>query len=46
MACTSRLNHELKKKMEKAAKNATSPVELLRAKCLSRGANGIKGLSR
>lgn len=46
MAATGRMNHELKRKAKEAEKNATDPVELLRCKCLQRGANGIKGLAR
>lgn len=33
-------------KASKAAEQATDPVEKLRQQCLSRGANGIKGLGR
>jgi hypothetical protein len=46
MACTSRLNNELKQKAEKLKQTAKNPVELLRAHCLARGASGIKGLGR
>lgn len=46
MAATGRLNHELMRKAKEAEKGATDPVELLRCKCLQRGANGIKGLAR
>lgn len=46
MAATSRHQAELKKKAELAIKTSDDPVEILRAKCLARGANGIRGLSR
>ena len=46
MACTNRGNRELMQKYEKMKKSAGSPVELLRAHCLARGASGIKGLGR
>jgi len=46
MAATNRMNHELKRKAKEAEKDAKDPVELLRCKCLQRGANGIKGLAR
>lgn len=46
MAATGRMNHELKRKAKEAEKNCSDPVELLRCKCLQRGANGIKGLAR
>ena len=46
MAATARHQAELKKKAELAIKTTTDPIELLRAKCLARGANGIRGLSR
>ena len=46
MACTARLNKELKEKYEKAKKTAKTPIEYLRCQCLSRGAAGIKGLGR
>lgn len=46
MTCTARGNRELKAKMEKLKKTAKTPIELLRATCLARGASGIKGLGR
>ncbi|XP_050400193.2 calcyphosin-like protein isoform X2 [Patella vulgata] len=46
MACTQRTNKEMKMKAQKEYAKATDPVEKLRLACLSRGANGIKGLAR
>ena len=46
MAATSRHEYEMKMKCKKAATKTTDPVELLRLKCLERGASGIKGLGR
>ena len=46
MAATPRLEQELKRKVDKELKTVTDPVERLRLKCLSRGANGIKGMGR
>ncbi len=46
MAATSRMNRDLMQKSQKALKNAKTPIEYLRAQCLSRGASGIKGLGR
>jgi hypothetical protein len=46
MAATSRHQNELKRKAEKAYNTTENPIEKLRAACLMRGANGIKGLSR
>ena len=46
MAATGRMNHELQRKAKEQLKDCTDPVELLRLKCLARGAQGIKGLSR
>ena len=46
MAATTRHQEELKKKAEKALLTATDPIEKLRASCLARGANGIRGLAR
>ena len=43
---TSRHEEELKRKALAASVTATDPIELLRAKCLARGANGIRGFSR
>ncbi len=45
MAATARHQEELKRKANLAVKTATDPVEQLRAKCLARGANGIRGLA-
>ena len=36
----------MKQKAMKTLQTATDPVEILRAKCLARGANGIRGLAR
>lgn len=46
MAATARHQEELKQKAMKAIKTSADPIEILRAKCMARGANGIKGLSR
>jgi Ca2+-binding EF-hand superfamily protein len=46
MTTTDALERDLKMKSQKALSEATDPVEVLRLKCLSRGANGIKGLGR
>lgn len=46
MAATARHQEELKRKAMKAIQTSTDPIEILRAKCLARGANGIRGLSR
>ena len=46
MAATARHQAELKKKAQQAIKTSDDPIEILRAKCLARGANGIRGLSR
>lgn len=43
---TARSQEELKRKAEKSIATSKDPIEILRAKCLARGANGIKGLSR
>jgi calcyphosin len=43
---TARHEQELKDKANRAQFTATDPIERLRAKCLSRGATGIRGLSR
>lgn len=40
------MNAELKRKAQDAQKGCSDPVELLRLKCLARGAQGIKGLAR
>ncbi|KAL5021444.1 hypothetical protein ScPMuIL_000599 [Solemya velum] len=45
MAATCRMNRELQKKAMEQEKHAKDPVELLRCKCLARGACGIKGLA-
>ena len=46
MAATSRMNKELADKSKKKLQTCSDPVEKLRLQCLSRGANGIKGLGR
>lgn len=48
MAATDRQNRELQAKVAKqiASGKHKSPLELLRLKCLERGASGIKGLGR
>ncbi|XP_041356962.1 calcyphosin-like protein isoform X1 [Gigantopelta aegis] len=46
MACTGRTNKELQMKAKKKLQSTADPVEKLRLACLSRGATGIKGLSR
>ncbi len=46
MAATSRHQEELKRKAAIALNTTTDPIERLRAACLMRGANGIRGLSR
>jgi hypothetical protein len=46
MAATHRHEREMKMKCRKAASSTTSPVELLRLRCLERGSSGIKGLGR
>ena len=46
MAATNRSSREMKMKYEKIKASTKDPLELLRASCLSRGASGIKGLSR
>ena len=46
MAATARMQKEMQAKCEKALETATDPVEKLRLQCLSRGANGIRGLAR
>lgn len=46
MAATARHQQELKQKAMKVIQTSDDPIEILRAKCLARGANGIKGLSR
>ena len=46
MAATQRHEQELKQKSADALKKATDPMEILRLKCLSRGASGIKGIGR
>ena len=45
MAATARLQKELEIKAKQALATATDPLERLRAACLARGAQGIKGLS-
>ncbi|XP_059173804.1 calcyphosin-like protein isoform X2 [Physella acuta] len=46
MAATQRTQTELQMKAKKALQTAVDPVERLRLACLTRGANGIKGLAR
>ena len=46
MAATHRHEKELREKCEKASRIEKDPLELLRLKCLSRGASGIKGIGR
>ncbi|KAL3869503.1 hypothetical protein ACJMK2_042175 [Sinanodonta woodiana] len=46
MAATDRQNNELKMKAKQQMMTAKDPLEKLRAACLMRGANGIKGFSR
>jgi hypothetical protein len=46
MAATARHQEELKRKALETIKTAEDPIEILRAKCLARGANGIRGLAR
>jgi hypothetical protein len=45
MAATARLQKELEIKSKEALATSKDPVERLRAACLARGAQGIKGLS-
>lgn len=45
MAATTRLQKELEIKAKQALATSTDPLERLRAACLARGAQGIKGLS-
>lgn len=45
MAATGRLQKELEIKSKKVLATSTDPLERLRAACLARGAQGIKGLS-
>jgi hypothetical protein len=44
MAASARLQKELQVKAKQALQTTTDPVERLRAACLARGAQGIKGL--
>ncbi|CAH1774499.1 unnamed protein product [Owenia fusiformis] len=46
MACTQRGEREMQLKAKQMAKTARNPIDILRAQCLQRGANGIKGLGR
>ncbi|XP_052274406.1 calcyphosin-like protein isoform X3 [Dreissena polymorpha] len=46
MAATGRTQQELIAKSKEKLKSAQDPLEILRLKCLARGANGIKGLGR
>jgi hypothetical protein len=45
MPATARQEEELKAKSLKAMQTAKDPLELLRAKCLARGTQGIRGLA-
>jgi hypothetical protein len=45
MAASARLQKELQIKSKIALATSTDPLERLRAACLARGAQGIKGLS-
>ena len=45
MAASARLQKELEIKSKQALATATNPLDRLRAACLARGAQGIKGLS-
>ena len=45
MAGTARHQKELKDQSEKTLAISKDPIERLRAACLARGAQGIKGLS-
>ena len=45
MAASGRLQKELQFKARQALATTTDPLERLRAACLARGAQGIKGLS-
>jgi len=46
MAATGRKNQELMSKSREKLKTCKDPLEMLRLKCLERGASGIKGLGR
>ena len=46
MAATARNERDLIAKAKQQQKTATDPLEILRLKCLERGAGGIKGLGR
>lgn len=46
MALTSRHQEELKQRATKCMQTSKDPIEVLRAKCLARGATGIGGLAR
>ena len=45
MAATTRLQKELESQSKKTLAISKDPIERLRAACLARGAQGIKGLS-
>jgi hypothetical protein len=45
MAASARLQKELQIKSKQALATSTDPLERLRAACLARGAQGIKGFS-
>ena len=46
MSLTARKEYELKQKAKQTLKTSEDPIEILRAKCLARGADGIRGLAR
>ena len=46
MAATHRHEEELKQKCKQKAQTEKDPLELLRLRCLERGAAGIKGIGR
>lgn len=46
MASTHRHEAELKSRSLRACQTTKDPLELLRLKCLARGASGIKGIGR
>jgi hypothetical protein len=45
MAASARLQKELQIQAKETLSKSTDPLERLRAACLARGAQGIKGLS-
>ena len=46
MAATKRHEEDLKRKSKRQENKTDDPIEMLRLKCLARGASGIKGLGR